>query len=341
MEQRIPSPESIRAMREQLKRGVTEDERETIAELLASARERVEAALSQEILAVLVAVPPQLLEVYAILHQPVPALVKEQDQAGADEVARRAAQIAPAVAAAGQKPHPPAVASRSSTLKEDDGNGVTMEIEAENEQEREFLDALAGMVNQSLPLSQVPRGQSLRVPPPTTFTMQLDAFQGVYKGLVEVKLGPGKKAGKTTETLAVHQAIYETELARVGDAVEQPSYWLSRHNSMTVYFPGRNHEIEVAWLLGDYDPQHTGILAGTNPTPEQIAQYLQEGVDDEMWEIEVIKRHLRTSEQKAWMDKHDISIADVLNGRVPGTLDVERVLFDDWNTKLGVKVFGF
>jgi hypothetical protein len=339
MEQRIPSPESVRAMREQLKRGVTEDEQETIEELMATARERVEAALSPEVRAVLAVVPPQLLEVYAILQQPVPLRVKVSTQARADEGARQAAQIR---SGAAQELHRPAVAGRQRTLREEDDEGaMTMEIEAENEQEQELLNTLAGMMNQSLPIGQIPRGQALQVSPPVTFTMQLDAFQGAYKGLVEITQGKGRNASKTTETIAVHKAIYEDEQARVGAAVKQPPYWLPKHNSMTVYFPGRDYEIEVAWLLGDYDPQHTGIPAGTDPTPEQIAQYLQEGVDDEEWEIEVIKRHLRTSEQKAWMDKHDISIADVLNGRIRGDLDVEGMLFDNWNTKLGVKVYGF
>lgn len=341
MEQRIPSPESVRAMRERLKRGVTEDERETIEELMAEANERVEAALSPEIRAVLTAVPPQLLEVYAILQQPVPVQVGEPDRTGVDEGAHQAAQGAPVVSTAAQTSRPPAVVSRQYTLREDGGDGVTMEIEAENEQERALLNAASGMMNQSLPMSQVPHGQPLRVPPSVTFTMQLDAFQGAYKGLVEIALGKGKKASKSTETIAVLKAIYKDELARVGDAAKQPSYWLPRHNSMTVYFPGRNHEVEVAWLLGDYDPQFTGIPVGMNPTPEQIVAYLEEGVDDETWEIEVAKRHLRTSAQKAWMDKHDISIADVLNGRIRGDLDVEGMLFNDWNTKLGVKVFGF
>jgi len=238
---------------------------------------------------------------------------------------------------------PPVIAPKPHMLRaeEEEDDDLRVEMIAETEQEQLFLDALAGLVNQHLPMSRVPRGQSLRPAPPVTPLMTLDSFEGAYKGLIEVSIGRGKKARTEMEIIAVQKAIYESELAIQGQAVKQPSYWLSRYNGMTVYFPGRSQEIEVAWLLGDYDPAFTGIPAGTDPTPEQIANYLMEGVDDEEWAVKVIKRHLRTPEQKAWMDEQDISVEDLFHGRYPGNLDVKGILYHDWNTRLGVKVFGF
>jgi hypothetical protein len=325
-EKRLPSPQSIRSLIQQLKSGVDPDQQETIEELLESARARVLAAISKEVQSVLSQIAPQLLESYAILHQPIEVRVKAKStREETHEDQRR-----PAIA---QK-------ARSVTFDDMEESGLRVTMTAENSEEQAFLDALAGLENEGLPLSQVPRGQSLYVPPPITSTMQPDNFQGAYKGHVEVTEGKGKKARKTTRTIAVHKAIYEAELARVGAATKDPSHWLARHNSMTVYFPGQQYEVEVAWLLGDYDPR-PDIPAGMNPTPEQIVQWMEDALDGEEWEIEVIKRHLRTSEQKTWLEQNDITISDVLNGRTTIGLDVEKMLFNDWNAKLGVKVFGF
>jgi hypothetical protein len=328
-EKRLPSPQSIRALREQLKSTLDSDDQETILELLESARARVLAAIPQEILAVLSQLPPQLLESYALLHQEVtPGAEAENQRSQASQV---------------QHPtRPPAIAqkARSITLGDIDEDGLQITVTAEDSEEQAYVDALAGLSNQGLSPSQVQRGQSLYVVPPVTDVMQLDSFQGAYKGYVEVTEGKGKRAKKTTRTIAVHKAIFESELAQVGDAVKDPSYWLPKHNSMTVYLPGEQYEVEVAWLLGDYDPQSSGVPAGIDPTPEQIAQYLGEGIDDEHWVIEVIKKHLRTPEQKAWMDQHDMSISDLLGGRHHHALNVDWIL-DEWNVKLGIKQFGF
>jgi hypothetical protein len=275
-------------MIQQLKNGVEPDEQETIEELLDGARARVLAAIPSEVLAVLQQLPPQLLESYAVLHQPVEVQVKP---AQAEEEGE---QAAPTLTVPGGRMEP----------------------------------------------SRMPRGAPLYTVPPATSTMQLDPFQGAYKGNVEIMEGKGKKAKKTTRVIAVHKAIYEGELAQVGDRVKEPVYWLPRHNAATVYFPGEKYEVEVVWLLGDYDPQSSGIPAGLHPTPEQIVQWLQDGIDDQHWEVEVIKRHLRTQPQKVWLEEQDMSISDLLGGRKPHTLDVQWI-FDDWNKKLGVKQFGF
>ncbi len=293
-EKRLPSPQSIRAMIQQLKNGVDADEQETIEELLDGARERVLAAIPPEALAVLQQLPPQVLESYAVLHQPVEVQAKQPARAEEEGEPEASEQAAPTLTAPGGGIEP----------------------------------------------SRVQRGAPLYTAPPVTTTMQLDPFQGAYKGNVAVTEGTGKKAKTTTRVIAVHKAIYEGELAQVGDQVKEPSYWLPRHNAATVYFPGEKYEVEVAWLLGDYDPGSSGIPAGMHPTPEQIVQWMQDGLDDEEWELEVIKRHLRMPEQKAWLEQNDLTISDLLNGRAPISLN-HQWIFDDWNKKLGVKQFGF
>jgi hypothetical protein len=280
-------------MLEQLKNGVDPDEQETIEELLDGARARVLAAIPKEALAVLQQLPPQLLESYAVLHQPVE------------------------------------VQAKPTRAEEEEGPG-------ENEQAAPTLTAPDGGIEPS----RVQRGAPLYSAPPVTTTMQLDSFQGVYKGNVAVTEGTGKKATKAMRVIAVQKVVYEAELAQVGNQVKEPSYWLPRHNAATVYFSGEKYEVEIAWLLGDYDPQSSGIPAGLHPTPEQIVQWMHDGIDDQEYEIEVIKRHLRTQPQKVWLEEQDMSISDLLGGRRPHTLDVQWI-FDDWNKKLGVKQFGF
>ena len=64
--------------------------------------------------------------------------------------------------------------------------------------------------------------------------------------------------------------------------------------------------------------------------------------DSEEYIVAAIKKHLRTPAQKAQMDKADVTIEDVLNGRIEGgSPDWVQVMYDDWNIKLGWKEFGF
>lgn len=58
--------------------------------------------------------------------------------------------------------------------------------------------------------------------------------------------------------------------------------------------------------------------------------------------VEFVKAHLRTPEQKKWLDEQDLSIEDVFNGRFgAGQEEYVEKMFDEWNTKLGRKHFGF
>jgi hypothetical protein len=72
---------------------------------------------------------------------------------------------------------------------------------------------------------------------------------------------------------------------------------------------------------------------------ETLAEF-KNGFDDERYLVAAIKLHLRSPEQKRWLDANDISIEDVLNGRVEGGTPQEVLdMFEDWNAKLGFRCF--
>lgn len=77
--------------------------------------------------------------------------------------------------------------------------------------------------------------------------------------------------------------------------------------------------------------------------PQEVLDDFKEGFDKEEYLVAAIKRYLRTPEQKAMLDARDISIEDVLNGRIEGEDqdDIYNALFNDWNAKLGFRGFGF
>jgi hypothetical protein len=63
--------------------------------------------------------------------------------------------------------------------------------------------------------------------------------------------------------------------------------------------------------------------------------------DYEEGKVQWIKKYLRTPEQRQWLNDHDFSIEDVLNGRIPMNLYAEvRFFFVDWNIKMGYAAFG-
>lgn len=81
-----------------------------------------------------------------------------------------------------------------------------------------------------------------------------------------------------------------------------------------------------------------------NPVWSEVVKFFKEGAfDEEHHEVAAIKRHLRTPEQKSWMHDNDISIEDMLNGRVEG-FEAQRdthVIFGEWNGKLGFTRYGY
>jgi hypothetical protein len=56
--------------------------------------------------------------------------------------------------------------------------------------------------------------------------------------------------------------------------------------------------------------------------------------------ITAIKKHLRTGEDRAWLERHDLSLEDLLNGRYPLALghEVSQIL-GRWNQRLGCRYF--
>lgn len=71
-------------------------------------------------------------------------------------------------------------------------------------------------------------------------------------------------------------------------------------------------------------------------------QFNWDNPDTEEDTIRLIKKYLRTPEQKALLDEADLSIEDLLNGRYAnGYQGLAESLFADWNQRLGKKEFGF
>jgi hypothetical protein len=75
--------------------------------------------------------------------------------------------------------------------------------------------------------------------------------------------------------------------------------------------------------------------------PWESCRLLIDGTGEE-YTVAIIKRHLRTDAQKAWLLTNDISIEDMLDGRVEGDDNMNKTdaMFKEWNTRLGRKMFG-
>ncbi len=86
--------------------------------------------------------------------------------------------------------------------------------------------------------------------------------------------------------------------------------------------------------------QEVQELIRSSGLPEEVCNTLLHP-DREEHIVGVIKQYLRTSEQKAWLDAHDLSIEDLLNGRYGGQDESEvAAIYGAWNAKLGKKMFG-
>lgn len=70
--------------------------------------------------------------------------------------------------------------------------------------------------------------------------------------------------------------------------------------------------------------------------------HLWDDISDEEYVVPLIKKYLRTPEQRAYLAAEDFSIEDMLNGRVEGDAQQNFVALTylDWNAKLGYKCFG-
>lgn len=85
----------------------------------------------------------------------------------------------------------------------------------------------------------------------------------------------------------------------------------------------------------------------TSPTPNPLGMdsdelFNWENPDSEEVSIDLIKKYLRTPAQKEMLDKFDLTIADLLNGRYAQAYAAAvQSIFDDWNQRLGEKHFGY
>lgn len=77
-------------------------------------------------------------------------------------------------------------------------------------------------------------------------------------------------------------------------------------------------------------------------TPEEIEEFKEAASQDEHYLVSGIRRWLLTESQRFWLYQRDISIEDILNGRIPGGNPIEVLeMYADWNAKLGEHYFGF
>lgn len=73
------------------------------------------------------------------------------------------------------------------------------------------------------------------------------------------------------------------------------------------------------------------------PHPNPVMEAL-ESTDDEDHRCEIIRGYLATPEQGEWLKSHDLTIADLLNGRYAVALEreVHTKFYKEWNDKLGL-----
>lgn len=73
------------------------------------------------------------------------------------------------------------------------------------------------------------------------------------------------------------------------------------------------------------------------PTETEWRQMVDQ---EEHYLVDAIKDNLRTSEQRNWLAKVDLSIEDLLNGRYNPIFEKEvKEMYKSWNEKLGWKEF--
>jgi hypothetical protein len=167
--------------------------------------------------------------------------------------------------------------------------------------------------------------------------MKLDPFQGAYKGSVTIQQGRGKHAKTEQRIIAVQQARFEAELARLGQQQEQahaPVYWMPK---LRMYGEG------AVYLVGDCPDWDYVLAEGTLVTPEQlVALFTQHPDASESLYYEVYDERLLTPEQARWMTEHHLSIQQILTGGTPADLEeeVRARIFAQWNAQLGAHVFG-
>lgn len=85
-------------------------------------------------------------------------------------------------------------------------------------------------------------------------------------------------------------------------------------------------------------------LLNGSPSWDKVVAFWKGGeFHEEQYLVEAIIKHLRTDEQRLALAAADITIEQMLNGRVKGDAGYALInrIFDEWNKKLGFKAFGF
>ncbi len=93
---------------------------------------------------------------------------------------------------------------------------------------------------------------------------------------------------------------------------------------------------DLDWLLNQVEPLGTGL------DDEGIRLYFRDGeFFEESHLVTAIRKHLLTPQQRRILADLNLSIEDILNGRVTGYSEwAVDAIFDEWNVKLGFRHFG-
>jgi hypothetical protein len=77
-----------------------------------------------------------------------------------------------------------------------------------------------------------------------------------------------------------------------------------------------------------------------NNIPPEIVEQFRDGFNSEASLMQAIRLYLRTPEHKSVLDALDISIEDILNGRVEGGNPPQvKEILTSWNYRLGFQAF--
>ena len=76
---------------------------------------------------------------------------------------------------------------------------------------------------------------------------------------------------------------------------------------------------------------------------DAIDSFINGGYDSEEYLVKAIRRYPLSPQELAWLYEQDVSVEDMLNGRVEGEARKVWVdaTFERWNGLLGAKVFGY
>lgn len=99
-------------------------------------------------------------------------------------------------------------------------------------------------------------------------------------------------------------------------------------------------KFSASWQLAEQRSQEKRKACLIPFTDEEW--HLWDWLGEEEYVVPLIKKYLRSDEQRQEMAKYDISIEDMLNGRVEGeeAHNFVALAFLDWNKKLGYLQFG-